>query len=77
MSQKYIPNSSLIYKLIGELQNMRAGNNDWMQAREFQQTYGYDKYLGGCHMIPNHAIIILSLLFGDDDLQKTLMIANH
>ena len=74
-SKKYIPNSSLIYKLIGELQNMRAGNNDWMQAREFQaETYGYDKYLGGCHMIPNHAIIILSLLFGDDDLQKTLMI---
>ena len=76
-SKKYIPNSSLIYKLIGELQNMRAGNNDWMQAREFQaETYGYDKYLGGCHMIPNHAIIILSLLFGDDDLQKTLMIVN-
>ena len=76
-SKKYIPNSSLIYKLIGELQNMRAGNNDWLQAREFQaQTYGYDKYLGGCHMVPNHAIIILSLLFGDDDLQKTLMIVN-
>ena len=76
-SKKYIPNSSQIYKLIGELQNMRAGNNNWMQAREFQaETYGYDKYLGGCHMIPNHAIIILSLLFGDDDLQKTLMIVN-
>ena len=76
-AKKYIPDSSLIYRIIDELQDKRAGNSDWMQAREFQaENYGYDKYLGGCHMIPNHAIIILSLLFGDDDLQKTLMIVN-
>ena len=25
---------------------------------------------------PNHALIILSLLYGDDDFQKTLMIVN-
>ena len=76
-SKKYIPNTSEIYKVIGELQNIRSGNSDWMQAREFlAENYDYDKYLGECHMIPNHAIIILSLLFGDDDLQKTLMIVN-
>ena len=75
-SKKYIPNTSEIYKVIGELQNIRSGNSDWMQAREFlAENYDYDKYLGECHMIPNHAII-LSLLFGDDDLQKTLMIVN-
>ena len=27
-------------------------------------------------MVPNHALIIMSLLFGDDDFQKTLMIVN-
>ena len=76
-SKKYIPNTSEIYKVIGELQNIRSGNSDWMQAREFlAENYDYDKYLGECHMIPNHAIIILSLLFGDDNLQKTLMIVN-
>ena len=76
-SKKYIPNTSEIYKVIGELQNIRSGNSDWMQARQFlAENYDYDKYLGECHMIPNHAIIILSLLFGDDNLQKTLMIVN-
>ncbi len=76
-SKKYIPNTSEIYKVIGELQNIRSGNSDWMQAREFlAENYDYDKYLGECHMIPNHAIIILSLLFGDDNFQKTLMIVN-
>ena len=27
-------------------------------------------------MIPNHALIIMSLLYGDSDFQKTLMIVN-
>ena len=35
-----------------------------------------DKYLGNCHIVPNHALIIMSLLFGQDDLQKSLMIVN-
>ena len=47
------------------------------KAREkIAGKYGYDKYLGNCHMIPNHALIIMSLLYGDDDFQKTLMIVN-
>ena len=31
--------------------------------------YGYDKY-GNCHMVPNHALIIHSLLHGDDDFRN-------
>ena len=38
--------------------------------------YGYDTYGGNCHIIPNHGLIILSLLYGDDDLRRSLMIAN-
>jgi len=34
-------------------------------------TYG-----GNCHVVPNHALIVLGLLYGDDDFQKSLMIAN-
>ena len=40
------------------------------------QNYGYDHYGGNCHMVPNHALIVLGLLYGDDDFQKTLMITN-
>ena len=47
------------------------------QAREkIVENYGYDKFLGNCHMVPNHALIIMALLFGDDDFQKTMMIVN-
>ena len=38
--------------------------------------YGYDKFGGNCHMVPNHAVILLGLLHGKDDFQRSLMIAN-
>ena len=77
VAKTFIPKDSIIYKSISDIQEWRAGNNDWEQVREkIAAKYGYDKYLGNCHMVPNHALIILSLLFGDDDFQKTLMIVN-
>ena len=72
-----IPRDSVIYKLISDIQDWRAGNSDWEKAREkIAGKYGYDKFLGNCHMVPNHALIIMSLLYGEDDFQKTLMIVN-
>ena len=32
--------------------------------------YSRDRYPGNCHIVPNHARIILALLYGDDDFQK-------
>lgn len=76
-SKQFIPNDSVIYKLISDLQDWSSGNIDWKQAREkIVDKYGYDKYLGNCHMVPNHALIIMSLLFGENNFQKSLMIAN-
>lgn len=72
-----IPSDSIIYRMIQDLREWRAKEPDWRKARELLAAhYGYDKYGGNCHMIPNHGLIILSLLYGDDDFQKTLMIVN-
>lgn len=50
---------------------------DWKLCLSYiQNTFGYDKYPGNCHIIPNTAIIILSLLYGEGDFQKSLMICN-
>ena len=46
------------------------------QEKKIVEKYGYDKYLGNCHIVPNHALIIMSLLFGENNFQKSLMIAN-
>jgi ADP-ribosylglycohydrolase len=73
----FIPNNSIIYRLIADLREWHAKEKDWRKTREqIAATYGYDKYGGNCHMVPNHALIIHALLHGEDDFQKTLMIVN-
>ncbi|MCC7352848.1 MAG: ADP-ribosylglycohydrolase family protein [Anaerolineae bacterium] len=73
----FIPRDSVIYRLIHDIRDWHAEEKDWHKAREWIAAhYGYDKYGGNCHMVPNHALIILGILYGDDDFQKSLMIAN-
>lgn len=72
-----IPKQSLIYRLISDLREWHAKEPDWRKTRQqIEAHYGYDKYGGNCHMVPNHALIIHALLHGDDDFQKSLMIVN-
>ena len=73
----FIPKDSVIYRLIADLREWRAAESDWRKTREkIVANYGYDKFGGGCHMVPNHALIIHALLHGDGDFQKSLMIVN-
>ena len=72
-----IPADSTIARLIGDIREWHAAEPDWRKTRErIAANYGYDKYIGNCHMVPNHALIIMSLLYGDDDFGKSLMIVN-
>jgi ADP-ribosylglycohydrolase len=73
----FIPKDSIIHRLIGDIREWHAKEPDWRKTRELIAAhYGYDKYGGNCHMVPNHALIIHALLHGDDDFQKSLMIVN-
>lgn len=40
------------------------------------ENFGYDKYPGNCHIIPNIAVMILGLLYGEGDFSNTLNITN-
>jgi ADP-ribosylglycohydrolase len=73
----FISKDSVIYRMIGDMREWRDEIADWRHARELlQANYGYDKYGGNCHMVPNHGVVMLGLLYGDDDFQKSLMITN-
>src|SRR5262245_57617759 len=73
----FIPHDSIIAWLIHDIHEWRAKDEDWRATRErIAGSYGYDTYGGNCHMIPNHALIILALLYGENDFQRSLMIAN-
>jgi ADP-ribosylglycohydrolase len=72
-----IPKDCTIYRMISDIREWHAEFADWRTAREhIAGHYGYDKYPGNCHMVPNHGLIILGLLYGGDDFQKALMITN-
>ncbi len=77
-----IPQDSVIATLIRDVREWHANDGDWRKTfKRIEKKYGYDKYGGNCHMVPNHAVIILALLYGDDKdpglaFQKSLMIAN-
>lgn len=73
----FIPQDSVIYRMIADLRTWRQETADWREAfRRLAASYGYDRYGGNCHIVPNHGLIILSLLYGEDDFQRTLMIVN-
>lgn len=72
-----IPQNSVIYRMIEDIRKWHAEEPDWRKARQLlEENYGYDKYGGNCHMVPNHGLIILTLLYCDDDFQKAMTIVN-
>ncbi|HMQ34571.1 MAG TPA: ADP-ribosylglycohydrolase family protein, partial [Chloroflexaceae bacterium] len=72
---RLIPRDSTIARLIHDLREWRERYPDWREALgQIARRYGYDCYGGNCHMVPNHALIHLGLLYGEDDFQRALMI---
>ncbi len=48
---------------------------DWEACyRYIYENWGYDRYPGNCHIIPNAAVMILALLYGNGDFDETLNI---
>ena len=75
--QSVIPKDSVIYTMINDIREWHAKEPDWRKGRELlAERYGYHIYGGNCHMVPNHGLMIFSMLYGDDDFQRTLMIVN-
>jgi ADP-ribosylglycohydrolase len=73
----YIPTDSVIAQLIDDVRKWHAQDSDWRATRELlAANYGYDKYGGNCHMVPNHGLIIHSLMHGEDDFSETMKIIN-
>ncbi len=50
---------------------------NWRDCFQYiYENFGYDKYPGNCHIIPNAAVMILSMLYGGGDFERTLCICN-
>lgn len=73
----FIPKDSLITQLIADIRAWAKKDNDWEKTRQrIEDTYGYDKYGGICHMVPNHGIMIMALIYGGDNFSHAMHIIN-
>lgn len=77
-AQTYIPPGSLIYQIIEDMTAWHKENGrDWRWClRKIEDKYGYDTYGGNCHVVPNFAVVLLGLLYSDNDFQKAQMVVN-
>ncbi len=49
----------------------------WRACFDFvKENYGYDRYPGICHIIPNAAVMALALFYGEGDFSKSIEICN-
>jgi ADP-ribosylglycohydrolase len=72
-----IPDNSLIARLVADVRAWHAVLPDWRDARQkIEDQYGYDKFPGNCHVVPNHALIILALLYSRGDFHQAMTIVN-
>jgi ADP-ribosylglycohydrolase len=72
-----IPRDSVIRRMIADLRSWHAAEPDWHQTfARIQRHYGYDQFGGNVHMVPNHALIILGLLYSNDDFKTAMKVVN-
>ena len=74
---KFIPADSLISQVHSDVRNWAEIYPDWNDTFEkISEKYGYKKYGGNCHIIPNHAVMVMAWAYGGNDFHKTLSIVN-
>ncbi|KAF1978822.1 ADP-ribosylglycohydrolase [Bimuria novae-zelandiae CBS 107.79] len=74
---EYVAPESDLRKKIADVRAWVKEDGDWERTRQrIEDHYGYEKYCGICHMIPNHAIMIMALLYAGNDFTEAMHIIN-
>ena len=74
---KFIPADSLIAQVHRDVRAWAAEDNDWRKTYErIDEKYGYKIYGGNCHVVPNHALMVMAWAYSQNDFFKALSIVN-
>ncbi len=72
-----IPADSLIAQVHRDVRAWAQADGDWRATYDrIKATYGYDKFGGGCHMIPNHALMVMAWEYAGNDFRRAMSIIN-
>lgn len=70
-----IPRRSLIHQVISDVREWAATGPDWRYARDrIEEHYGYDRYGGNCHVVPNHATVVNALASSGSDFAAAMTV---
>ncbi|HRL11940.1 MAG TPA: ADP-ribosylglycohydrolase family protein [Aggregatilineales bacterium] len=73
-----IPQDSEYARVVRAMIAFHAENpGDWHAAYAYlNANFGYDRYPGMVHIIPNTGVVVIGLLYGGGDFSRTLQITN-
>ena len=72
-----IPGNSLLAAVHRDVRAWCRADGDWHKTFErIDRKYGYKKYGGNCHVIPNHAIMVMAWCYAPDDFYESQRIIN-
>jgi len=75
--RSFVSDESRLAELVDALVELRRTEPDWRVARAWlAREHGYKRYGGNVPIVPNHGLIMLSLLYGDGDIDRTLSIVS-
>ncbi|ASW55525.1 ADP-ribosylglycohydrolase family protein [Plantactinospora sp. KBS50] len=70
-----IPADSLIARVIADVRGWAAEHEDWKDTyRRIDERYGYHRYGGNCHVVPNHAVLIAALAHSGGEFNQAMTV---
>ena len=74
---RFVPADSQVAHLTADLRRWHREDGDWRASlKKLREQWGYEKYGTGCPLISNLGVILLALLHGAGDFDRSLLIVN-
>ena len=77
VARNYVADGTAYAAVLDAVKAWHAENpDDWRSCfAMLERDFGYDKWTGVCHVIPNAGVVCLALLYGAGDMPRTIEIA--
>ncbi|MBR4462573.1 MAG: ADP-ribosylglycohydrolase family protein [Erysipelotrichaceae bacterium] len=71
---KYLDPKMEYYRVMKDIMDYHETHpDDWRECLSYIHAhYGYDRYPGTCHIIPNSALMMMAMCYGENDFSKTI-----